>query len=62
MQQQLREAFREACPYRYALLDRDAKFGKDVTDLLISSGIKPKRIGYHCPWQKDYVSYCTSLA
>ena len=24
--QQLREAFREACPYRYALLDRDAKF------------------------------------
>jgi putative transposase len=49
--QQLREAFPEPCPYRYALLDRNAKFGKDVTDLLASSGIKPKRIGYRCPWQ-----------
>lgn len=49
--QQLREAFPEPCSYPYALLDRDAKFGKDVTDLLISSGIKPKRIGYRCPWQ-----------
>jgi putative transposase len=49
--QQLREAFREPCSYRYALLDRDAKFGKDATDLLASSGIKPKRIGYRCPWQ-----------
>jgi putative transposase len=49
--QQLREAFPEPCPYRYALLDRDAKFGKDVTDLLISGGIKPKPIGYRCPWQ-----------
>ncbi len=27
---QLREAFPEACPYRYAILDRDAKLGKDV--------------------------------
>jgi hypothetical protein len=25
--QQLREAFRESCPYRYVILDRDAKFG-----------------------------------
>jgi putative transposase len=33
------------------IFDRDAKFGKDVTDLLISSGLKPKRIGYRCPWQ-----------
>jgi putative transposase len=49
--QQLREAFPEPCPYSYALLDRDSKFGKDVTDLLISSGVKPKRIGYRCPWQ-----------
>jgi putative transposase len=32
-------------------LDRDSKFGTDVTDLLISSGIKPKRIGYRAPWQ-----------
>jgi transposase InsO family protein len=49
--QQLREAFPEPCPYRYALLDRDSKLGTEVTDLLISSGIKPKRIGYRCPWQ-----------
>jgi hypothetical protein len=45
------KAFPEPRPYRYALLDRDSKSSKDVTDLLISSGIKPKRIGYRCPWQ-----------
>jgi transposase InsO family protein len=49
--QQLREAFPESCPYRYAILDRDAKFGKGVTDLLASSGIKPKRISFRSPWQ-----------
>jgi hypothetical protein len=49
--QQLRETFLEPCPYRYVIFDRDAKFSTDVTDLLISSGIKPKRIGYRCPWQ-----------
>jgi transposase InsO family protein len=49
--QQLREAFPESSPYRYAILDRDAKFGKDVTDLLVSSGIKPKRISFRSPWQ-----------
>ena len=47
--QQLREALQESCPYRYAILDRDAKFDKDVTDLLLSSGIKPKRISLRCP-------------
>jgi putative transposase len=49
--QQLREAFPDPCPYRYALLDRDSKFGKDAMEFLKSSGIKPKRIGYRCPWQ-----------
>jgi putative transposase len=49
--QQLREAFPDPCPYRYALLDRDSKLGKEVTDFLNSSGLKPKRIGYRCPWQ-----------
>jgi len=49
--QQLREAFPESCPYRYAILDRDAKFGKDVTDLLASSGIKPKRTSFRSPCQ-----------
>jgi putative transposase len=60
--QQLREGFPESCPYRYARLDRDSKFGTDVTDLLISSGIKPKRIGYRSPWQngvaKRWIESC----
>jgi putative transposase len=51
IEQQLREAFPEPCPYRYALLDRDSKFSKDVTDFFVSGGIKPKRTGYRCPWQ-----------
>ena len=58
--QQLREAFPEACPYRIAILDRDGKFGQEVTDLLIASGMKPRRISPASPWQKDRVSYCTS--
>jgi putative transposase len=49
--QQLREAFPEPCPYRYAVLDRDAKFGTDVIDFLVSSGIKPKQTGFRSPWQ-----------
>jgi len=32
--QQLREMFREPCPYRYVIVDRDGKFGDDVTDFL----------------------------
>jgi putative transposase len=49
--QQLRDAFPESCPYRYAILDRDAKFGSDVIDLLEASGVKPKRISPASPWQ-----------
>jgi len=49
--QQLREAFPETCPYRYAILDRDGKFGREVTDLLAASGMKPKRISHASPWQ-----------
>src|SRR5262245_21281361 len=37
--QQLREAFPESCPYRYAILDADAKFGREVTDVLRAEGI-----------------------
>jgi hypothetical protein len=33
------------------VLDRDAKFGTDGTDFLLSSRIKPKRIGFWSPWQ-----------
>jgi hypothetical protein len=49
--QQLREAFPEACHYRYAILDRDGKFGQEVTDLLTASGMKPRRISPASPWQ-----------
>jgi putative transposase len=49
--QQLREAFPESGPYRYAILDGDAKFGGEVIDLLTASGIKPTRISPASPWQ-----------
>jgi len=49
--QQLREAFPESCPYRYAIRDGDAKFGTEVTDVLIQCGMKPVRISPASPWQ-----------
>jgi putative transposase len=49
--QELREAFPESCPYRYAILDGDAKFGQKVTDVLRADGIKSVRISPASPWQ-----------
>ncbi len=49
--QQLREALPESCPYRDAILDRDGKFGEEVTDFLTDSGMKPTRISPARPWQ-----------
>jgi transposase InsO family protein len=49
--QQLREAFPEAGPYRYAILDRDAKFDADVIAFLQATGLKPKRTSVQAPWQ-----------
>ena len=49
--QQLREAFPEAGPYRYATLDRDTKFDTDVINFLKSTGLKPKRTSVQAPWQ-----------
>jgi hypothetical protein len=49
--QQLREAFLETCPHRYAVLDRDGKFGEGVTDFLIGSDMKPRRLSPASPWQ-----------
>jgi hypothetical protein len=49
---QLREAFPEAGPYRHMILDRDARFGAEVTDLLTAGGVNPKRISAAGPWQK----------
>jgi hypothetical protein len=41
--QQLREAFPQADPYRYVILDRDSKFDHEVTRFLKTTGLKPKR-------------------
>jgi len=49
--QQLREAFPESGSYRYMILDRDAKFSDQVTDLLTSGGVNPTRISPASPWQ-----------
>jgi putative transposase len=49
--QQLREAFPEAGPYRYVILDRDSKFEADVITFLKATGLKPKRTSIQSPWQ-----------
>ena len=49
--QQLREAFPEATPYRYVILDHDSKFDTEVIAFLRSTGLKPKRISVQSPWQ-----------
>jgi transposase InsO family protein len=49
--QQLREAFPEATPYRYVILDRDSKFDTDVIAFLKATGLKPKRTSVEAPWQ-----------
>jgi putative transposase len=49
--QQLREAFSEAAPYRYVILDRDAKFDHEVITLLKATGLTPKRTSVQAPWQ-----------
>jgi hypothetical protein len=50
--QQLREAFPEASPYRYVILDRDSKFDANVAAFLKSTGLKPKRTSVQAPWQR----------
>ena len=45
------EKFCGSSPYRYVILDRDGKYGREVTDLLTASGIKPVRTSLACPWQ-----------
>jgi putative transposase len=49
--QQLREAFPEAGPYRYAILDHDSKFDADVIAFLKATGLRPKRTSVQAPWQ-----------
>ena len=47
--QQLREAFPEVGPYRYVILDRDAKFNEEVITFLKATGLKPKRTNVQAP-------------
>ncbi len=49
--QQLREAFPEAGPYRYLILDRDSKFDADVISFMRATGLKPKRTSVRSPCQ-----------
>jgi len=49
--QQLREAFPEAGPYRYVILDRDRIFDAEVIAFLKATGLKPKRNSVQSPWQ-----------
>jgi putative transposase len=48
---QLREAFPEAGPYRYAILDHDSTFDADVIALLQATGLRPKRTSVQAAWQ-----------
>jgi putative transposase len=48
---QLREAFPEAGPYRYVILDRDSKFDVEVMAFLKATGLQPKHTGIQAPWQ-----------
>jgi putative transposase len=49
--QQLREAFPEASPYRYVILDRDSKFDDEAITFLKATGLQPKRTSIQAPWQ-----------
>jgi transposase InsO family protein len=49
--QQLREVFPDAAPYRYVILDHDAKFDREVITFLEATGLKPKRTAIQAPWQ-----------
>lgn len=49
--QQLREAFPDAGPYRYAILDRDSIFDGHVLAFLKATGLKAKQTSIRAPWQ-----------
>ena len=49
--QQLREAFPEAGPYRYVILDHDSKFDAEVITFLKATGLKPQQTSIQSPWQ-----------
>jgi transposase InsO family protein len=49
--QQLRETFSGEEPYRYVILDHDARFNAEMIAFLKSSGLTPKRTSIKAPWQ-----------
>lgn len=49
--QQLREAFPYNSQYKYLILDRDAKFGKAVSEAVEAVGLKAVRTSFRSPWQ-----------
>ena len=53
--QQLREAFPFDTAPRYAILDRDGKYGHLVPAAMQSMGVKPVRTAPRSPWQNPYV-------
>ena len=60
--QQIREAFPDQTAPPYLIRDRDGSYGPDFDRLLQSVGTEEILIAPRAPWQKDYASYCTSLA
>jgi transposase InsO family protein len=53
--QQLREAFPFDTAPRYAILDRDGKYGLAVPEALRNMGVKPVRTAPRSPWQNPSV-------
>ena len=53
--QQLREAFPFDTAPRYAILDRDGKYGHEVPAAIQSMGLKPVHTAPRSPWQNPYV-------
>ena len=49
--QQLREAFPEAAPYKYVILDNDSIFNCEVIAFPTSAGLEPKRTSIQASWQ-----------
>ena len=59
--QQIIEAFPENAAPRYLLRDRDRTYGGHFRNRVHGMGIQEVLTAAKSPWQKAYVSYCTSL-
>ena len=53
--QQLRESFPFDTTPRYAILDRDGKYGYAVPTALQSLGVEPVRTAPRSPWQNPFI-------